>query len=200
MLELLSELSIYRLRSSKIEAKHLKDLNSFLSFYNYSINSEHQHLNVISDLKIIIDDLIDIKIVTVSHHETITGLKPVVKNNKYQPNFEDDFQSRVANKYIQTRQNAIRRSKEFTLKLTDVERLMKRKTCYYSGIRFAQHGENSLTFDRIDPLKGYTKENTVACCFKINQLKNWLLEQKVMTQSMTDFQLKKTLASFSELV
>lgn len=200
MLDLLSELSIYRLRDSKIEAKHLKDIDSFIKFYNANVGNEYSHVSLISYLKIIVDDLIEIKVVIKSKEETVTGLPFVSKNQKYEPNFEYDFQSRVSIKYIQTRQNAIRRNKEFSLKLADVERLMKRKTCYYSGIRFTEKGDNSLTFDRIDATKGYTKENTVACCFKINQLKNWLLEKKVMTESMTNYQLKKMLVSFSELL
>lgn len=77
------------------------------------------------------------------------------------------------------KQNAVARGLEFNLSLAEMKRILKRKTCYYTGkkIEHNQNSRNRLTLDRIDHKKGYTVENTVACCFFINQIKNELFER-----------------------
>lgn len=92
---------------------------------------------------------------------------------------ESDFDIMVASKMIQLKESATRRNKEFNLTLSDVKKLVKRRTCYYTGIKFDRSSELlKLTIDRIDNTKGYVKGNVVACCSEVNQIKELILERK----------------------
>jgi hypothetical protein len=48
--------------------------------------------------------------------------------------------------------------------------------CFYTGVPFeiveTARGMRRPSIDRIDPTKGYTRENTVLCLVAINYLKN----------------------------
>lgn len=80
----------------------------------------------------------------------------------------------IAQKYINKVRNAKEKGHAFILTLADFSRLMKRKTCYYTGIYLQNKyltNADGRTLDRIDSTKGYTKENTVTCCYLFNQLK-----------------------------
>lgn len=84
----------------------------------------------------------------------------------------------VAEHYISKMKNAKKRKIEFTLSLSDMRKLLSRKTCYYTGIKFSDEPKYYKTLDRIDASKGYTAENTVACCHIINKIKNDLFENE----------------------
>jgi len=87
-----------------------------------------------------------------------------------------DFEEYVARKYLQLKENAKNRGKDFNLTLGVVRRLLKRKTCYYTGIPIGNVGNiptpNSFTVDRVDPTKGYVIGNVVACSYAANQFKS----------------------------
>lgn len=65
--------------------------------------------------------------------------------------------------------------------LVELYNLQKGK-CFYSGIEIIHspgiHAYNSISVDRLDPNKGYTKENIVLCAFAINSFKGGLNEQE----------------------
>jgi len=46
--------------------------------------------------------------------------------------------------------------------------------CYYSNrvMSLSTHNENSISIDRIDSTQGYTKNNVVLCCNRVNLIKN----------------------------
>lgn len=88
----------------------------------------------------------------------------------------EDFEIKVAKKYTQLLCSAKRRNKEFNLTLADVRKLLNRKTCAYTGVRFSS--ENLRTIDRIDSKKGYVKGNVTAVTDKVNLIKNALLENQ----------------------
>lgn len=97
-------------------------------------------------------------------------------DNSFPQAVNDDAQ--LASLYLHKLNNAKERGIEFSLTLSDMKRIVQRKTCYYSGqqlIRENNH-KNRPTFDRKDNTKGYTKENTVLCCHWVNQMKNDLFE------------------------
>lgn len=85
-------------------------------------------------------------------------------------------------------QSATKRGLEFNLTVSDVKRLLKRKTCYYTRVKFEYNlpqrrkGKHNIaspyirTIDRIDPTKGYVRGNVVACTWFINQVKNELFD------------------------
>lgn len=81
-----------------------------------------------------------------------------------------DFEAKVANKFISLRSSAHCRGLEFGLALSDIKAIMKRKTCYYTGVPFGQEF-GGLSFERIDSNIGYVRGNVVACSERVNQLK-----------------------------
>lgn len=109
------------------------------------------------------------------------------------------FESLVALKYLQKQINAQERGLEFTLTLQDMRALLKKKTCYYSGVTLTLTGETALSLDRIDDSIGYTKLNTVACASVVNKVKNELLE-KNLCKGLTNTQIKRMLTSFVNIV
>lgn len=104
-----------------------------------------------------------------------------------------EFELYVANKYRQVHRSAKSRGKEFTLTLADVRRLIKRKTCAYTGVKFEKTGDNILTFERVNSDIGYTKQNVIAVSLFANKLKNALFEDKESKTLTTPQQLKKML-------
>jgi len=91
---------------------------------------------------------------------------------------EKPFDVQLARAYLNKHKNAVSRGIEFTLTLADMRKLLKKKTCYYTGqkLTFNNGDQNRLSLDRVDNKLGYTKENTVACCHWVNQWKNAVLE------------------------
>lgn len=104
----------------------------------------------------------------------------------------------VARKFIKMAGSASKRGIENKLTLAHVRRLLKRKTCFYTGVTMTEPANDGSvnnsdrTFDRIDASKGYTDSNVVACTHFANHLKNLLLENK----SSSLFCDKETLKKF----
>lgn len=111
-----------------------------------------------------------------------------------------EFDTYVAAKYISKKHNAITRGIDFSLTLSDMARLLKVKKCHYSGITLTLEGDHKLTLDRKDDSVGYTKDNTFACSYTVNQLKNSLLESRDATKGIQDKDIKKMLLSFAALL
>lgn len=94
--------------------------------------------------------------------------------SKYETeNFPEDLL--IAKKYQHLWKSAQRRGKEFSLTLSDVRSLVRRKTCFYTGVKFGE-GDLIKSIDRIDSSIGYVKGNVVACTRRINNIKEHLLE------------------------
>lgn len=110
------------------------------------------------------------------------------------------FDTFVSVKLLHKQIQCARRGIEFALTFTDMKRLMSRKRCYYSGVELTVDGLHSLSLDRIDNTKAYSRENTVACSAYINALKNELLESKVATRDITTKELKRVLLKFAEML
>lgn len=87
----------------------------------------------------------------------------------------------VARKYQQLYTSAMKRSKEWNLSLSDVKKLITRKTCQYSGVKLTKGSGDvarfsDLTIDRLDNTRGYVKGNVYSVCHGANQIKNYLFE------------------------
>jgi len=72
-----------------------------------------------------------------------------------------------------------RKGLPFTLVLEDVVSLWKAQQglCAYSGVEMAydgQGGPTSVSIDRVDSTKGYTKDNIVLACTQVNVMKRHL--------------------------
>ena len=79
----------------------------------------------------------------------------------------------VALKWANLKSSANDRGIEFSLSLRRVKQLLQAKSCYYTRISFTPEAKQptSKTIDRVDNNVGYTDENTVVCCFRINSMK-----------------------------
>jgi len=80
----------------------------------------------------------------------------------------------IAKRYSTKAKNAAEKGREFTLSLKTFIRLMQRKHCQYTGLRFSDNSSHPLyrTLERVDASIGYTEENTVVVCSCINLLKS----------------------------
>lgn len=102
----------------------------------------------------------------------------------------------LARLYLYKLNSCLERRIPWELSLAELRQIAKRKTCYYSGEKFV-HQElhrNRITLDRIDSSIGYTKENTVACCHWVNQLKSELFENSASKFSTNKKTLLKILS------
>lgn len=124
---------------------------------------------------------------------TIDFSKPITKQIDL-----EDFDTFVAMKYIQTKISASNRGIEFKLSLSQMAKILKRKTCFYTGIELDE--VHSLSLDRKDNKLGYVDGNVVACSKLVNNLKEQIIESKRVTETMTSNQIIKMLQSFSKLV
>lgn len=93
----------------------------------------------------------------------------------------DTFEVRVAKKYTQLLESANNRKLPFNLSLSDVRKLLSRKTCFYTGVKFDDKN-NTRSIDRIDCNKGYVKGNVVACTLEVNNMKEHFFEHKGFDQ------------------
>ena len=91
-----------------------------------------------------------------------------------------DEQVLIVKKYLSVLESAKRRGLAFNLTLSDVKRLMSRKTCFYTKRKFNNTIDHPdyPTLDRIDCNKGYVKGNVVVCTKYSNELKSNLFEHK----------------------
>jgi hypothetical protein len=111
---------------------------------------------------------------------------------------EIPFDLLVANKYKQLYNSAMSRKKEFALTLNDVSKLLKRKTCQYTGVTFGE-GDLCRSIDRFDNKIGYTKENCFAVTKRANDIKNHLLEREDSALGLKFKELKRFVESLDKL-
>lgn len=78
--------------------------------------------------------------------------------------------------YLNKWKEANSRGIEFMLTQNQYRKLTKQTHCFYTGVKFEAEGDNKISIDRIDNVKGYVDGNVVACTCKINKLKQSLFE------------------------
>lgn len=78
--------------------------------------------------------------------------------------------------YNNLKNSAKKRNIPFDLKLTDIDEIGIPITCPVLGIPIFFHRGNvkddSISFDRIDSSKGYTKDNLIIVSYRVNKLKS----------------------------
>lgn len=108
--------------------------------------------------------------------------QPAVKPKRQPVNKSREFDAMVAKKYAGKYANAAARGIEFDLSFTDYKKLLRIKTCAYTGVLFVDNEDPAnphphiRTVERIDSSKGYVKGNVVAITFVANQWKSFMLE------------------------
>ena len=76
---------------------------------------------------------------------------------------------------------ASRKNQEWTIEYFDYENMISTNTCTYCK---SSLNKNGIGLDRLDSLKGYTKENCVACCYDCNKVKSNVLTYEEMLVAM----------------
>lgn len=188
---------------------YVEDMNCLLtSLHNNDvlvIDFDSFHKNGVLKVKDILrDDLI--LDVTKSHllrdkvevDYTINLLEKSVEQPLFKQDY--DFNSLVSLKFLYKKASCLERGIRFELTLRDVERLLKTKRCYYSGVPLTLDGETAVSFDRKDSTKGYTPQNTVACAKRVNCMKNEILESDKVLSTLDKKQLKRTLMKFAKML
>lgn len=112
----------------------------------------------------------------------------------------DPFETMVALMYIRKKLTSAERGIEFTLTLSQLSHLLKRKRCYYSNVPLSLDGIHTITLDRKDSSKGYSVDNVVACSGFVNGIKEQLIDNGKNLDKLTNAQMKKMLMSFCELL
>lgn len=95
------------------------------------------------------------------------------KSTLIKQNIEKYFE----HKYLNLKSRCIKMELEFDLERTTLYELYLKqdKKCYYSGLEMIHNinycDYNSISIDKKDPTKGYTKDNIVLCAFCVNSFK-----------------------------
>lgn len=76
----------------------------------------------------------------------------------------------LENRFVRAKAKCRRKNIEWSLSLHDYECEIK-LPCVYCDNRLGKPSEVGVGLDRKDPAKGYTKENSVSCCYTCNRIK-----------------------------
>lgn len=112
---------------------------------------------------------------------------------------------RIARSYNSKSDDARNRNLQFGLTLNDWTKLMSQPTCLYSGVVFSTRGDspNARSMERVNPVLGYTPENTIAVTKAANQEKSSLdafVKGKVITNDVKLKLLRKATYQIEKLL
>lgn len=86
------------------------------------------------------------------------------------------YKTRATTLFNSAKSRSISRNIPFSITKQDIVRQYETQNgkCYYSGrdLSPVAGDENVMSIDRIDPAIGYTPQNIVVCCWRINKMKN----------------------------
>jgi len=86
-------------------------------------------------------------------------------------NCNEKYPISLKGRFASWKGNAKVRKREWNLIFADIKD--RPQICFYTGIvlTLEKNKFNTLSLDRVDNKKGYTKDNVVLCCSEINYLK-----------------------------
>lgn len=97
-------------------------------------------------------------------------------NTFHRERFSASYQKRAIILCHSAKSRSKRRGIPFSITTQDIIRQYETQhgKCYYSGrpLTPVPNDDNVMSIDRITPDVGYTPENIVICCWKINRMKN----------------------------
>ena len=86
--------------------------------------------------------------------------------------------------YTRLLASAARKNQEVSLTYEEFLKFTKEKHCYYCNapLEWVKHGKkaNKYNLDRLNPNKGYHKNNVAPCCWTCNNLKSATREGKFL--------------------
>ena len=116
------------------------------------------------------------------HSQTPDGLHSWCKecckigNRKSRDKVNSNIETRAKVFLRNAKNSANKRKQEFSLEINDIIDFWNKqdKICAYSGLEMTlEAGKlNTVSIERIDSAKGYTKENTILVCQAINRMKS----------------------------
>lgn len=125
-------------------------------------------------------------------------VKECYKRKSYK--LKNDFQSFIEARVANIRSRCKRKSLECDIDAGYLKNILEEQQykCYYTGVKLVKNKGrpkyNSISFDRVDPNKGYIKTNIVACCYAANSFKGSL-----ELQQFKDF-LREALQGFEKFI
>lgn len=100
------------------------------------------------------------------------------RRDKVEMSCKTQFEIAAAAKFIRVSNGAIARNLEFNISLSEFVRVLSRKTCQYTGVKFDPDDPKLIqTVERIDNSKGYVSGNVIVVTHVANQIKNELMEK-----------------------
>lgn len=99
-----------------------------------------------------------------------------IGNRKSRDKVNSSIETRAKIFLRNAKNSAKKRNQEFSLEIKDITEFWEsqNKICAYSGLEMTlEAGKlNTVSIERIDSAKGYTKENTILVCQAINRMKS----------------------------
>jgi hypothetical protein len=89
----------------------------------------------------------------------------------------------IATRMVRTQKSAQDRGKHFDMSFGKMKELLSATHCFITGVELetgSENKDNYLTLERLDNSKGYTDDNVVACCQRINQKKGELTIEEIV--------------------
>lgn len=100
------------------------------------------------------------------------------RREKVEMSDKTKFEVAAAFKFVRTSRSAKSRCLEFSISLSEFVRILSRKTCQYTGVKFNPNDPKLIqTVERIDNSKGYVSGNVIVVTHVANQIKNELMER-----------------------
>ncbi len=109
--------------------------------------------------------------------KTVKPKKSSLKNKSIKNMSAIEIDIKFMKCYESKYHNSVERNIEFKLTFAQFKKLLKTKYCFYTGkpltydFGITDREFNHVSLERLDSSKGYTKENTVAVCHGLNQLR-----------------------------
>lgn len=109
--------------------------------------------------------------------KTVTPKKSSLKNKSIKNMSTIEIDIKFMKCYEHKYHSSLERNIEFKLTFAQFKKLLKTKHCFYTGkpliydFGITDKPFNHVSLERLDSSKGYTKENTVAVCHGLNQLR-----------------------------
>ncbi len=180
-------------RTEQFKEQYIKQTDTKLRYILKALEGQPQNVAATLQRMTAIKDILNAR--EQRRKQQQDNAKEIVDDDQKDKEWNWCFDEVVANKYLSKKRNAEERGIEFSLTLSDIARLMRRKKCYYTGVELLDHvaarHPHKRTFDRVDSSDGYHRWNVVACTFAANYNKELLLESPSNLSKMTQQQLLK---------